>query len=555
METINQPQKSDTNITKYQNDFTMKRLLKTLSLFVLLTSVVFQSYGENKTFSVYFDNNASQIGNTQAEVIASIPEIVSDKLYEISIQGFADTNGSIDYNNQLSLNRANALRNFLTMRGINPAAINVVGNGEVNTANGLNYARRVDITIQITSPEELLNKNDIQGFKINPRKSNVIRGKKGTEVYLPANAFVLKNGSPVFGNVDVELKEFYELSDYVQSGLHTATHEGTLESGGTIYLNASANGKPVYPRTALEVRMPSNNLKDGMNVYYATGSSVTPEGLWALDSNSSSNKIDTVNVRVDYQHAIKLLGSRFSLGKEYLQKAGILANKEKQGRLLIHLLRSENESLTEKVCDLFDVNEITAFNRHYVKDKTDTSKSILKGSGRPIYKASTQRRVKMKDYLGEGYEMKEINKVYVTYKDDSSEETDLLANQARNIRNYRYYRLRASNLGWINCDRFRTSEPRVVVKADSHKEKVDFCALVFPDLNSIMAGTVYSDGIIRFGGVPKNKKAYLVSYAMKNGEIRFSKQPIKADDDLKSIEYTTISKEDFQGQMSAFAKL
>ncbi|MGB0916120.1 MAG: hypothetical protein ACPGU4_00910 [Flavobacteriales bacterium] len=83
----------------------------------------------------------------------------------------------------------------------------------------------------------------VQSFTINPREDNRLEGEQGTVINIPAFTLELKNGSTP-AEMNVELKEVYGGGQLVQANLHTASGGKILRSGGTIHIDASANGKP-----------------------------------------------------------------------------------------------------------------------------------------------------------------------------------------------------------------------------------------------------------------------------------------------------------------------
>jgi outer membrane protein OmpA-like peptidoglycan-associated protein len=67
---------------------------------------------------------------------------------QIEVAGHTDTTGSEEYNQQLSVRRADAVKNALIQQGINPARIVAIGYGEsqpISSDNAMN--RRVEIVI------------------------------------------------------------------------------------------------------------------------------------------------------------------------------------------------------------------------------------------------------------------------------------------------------------------------------------------------------------------------------------------------------------------------
>jgi OOP family OmpA-OmpF porin len=106
-------------------------------------------------YIVYFGFDRSDIGPDGAVVIDNAVAAAQRMgVSEFSVTGHADRAGSAEYNDQLSLKRANAVREALIARGVDPSGISVAGRGEaepaVATPDGVaeQANRRVEIIIQ-----------------------------------------------------------------------------------------------------------------------------------------------------------------------------------------------------------------------------------------------------------------------------------------------------------------------------------------------------------------------------------------------------------------------
>ncbi len=85
----------------------------------------------------------------------------------------------------------------------------------------------------------------MQAFAIDATKDNVISGKNGTTMYVPANSLLDASGKPVSGEVTLELKEHFSMADYVTSNLQTVHDGDILQTQGMVYFSAkdAAGGK------------------------------------------------------------------------------------------------------------------------------------------------------------------------------------------------------------------------------------------------------------------------------------------------------------------------
>jgi outer membrane protein OmpA-like peptidoglycan-associated protein len=103
---------------------------------------------------VLFDTGKYTLRETAKEKLAKISGIVlSHPGLHLQLEGYTDSTGSEQFNQKLSEQRANAVRDFLASQGVNPDTMSVVGYGESNpiasndTATGRQLNRRVEMVV------------------------------------------------------------------------------------------------------------------------------------------------------------------------------------------------------------------------------------------------------------------------------------------------------------------------------------------------------------------------------------------------------------------------
>ncbi|MBO94918.1 MAG: hypothetical protein CMI32_08505 [Opitutales bacterium] len=94
--------------------------------------------------------------------------------------------------------------------------------------------------------------------RIHPSQSFTIKGKDGTLVNFPAGSLAFETGEPCNLPVTVRMWEFYSLPDILLAGLSTDSDEGFLQTGGMIYLEAEATGRPLTVRKNRRIKMNFN---------------------------------------------------------------------------------------------------------------------------------------------------------------------------------------------------------------------------------------------------------------------------------------------------------
>jgi OOP family OmpA-OmpF porin len=103
-------------------------------------------------FVLYFDFDSAEISGASAAAIERAIEIAKQQgIADFSVTGHADRSGPEDYNQDLSLKRATAVKDRLVSLGVDPDSVSVAGRGEsepaVETDDGVREPanRRVEI--------------------------------------------------------------------------------------------------------------------------------------------------------------------------------------------------------------------------------------------------------------------------------------------------------------------------------------------------------------------------------------------------------------------------
>jgi len=108
-----------------------------------------------KTYTLYFISDSDQLTDaSRAEFEEVFKEVARRKAAEVVVTGNTDTVGKQEYNDALSLKRAEAVRQLFIARGLPPDSVIAAGRGErdllVATADDVAEAknRRVEITVR-----------------------------------------------------------------------------------------------------------------------------------------------------------------------------------------------------------------------------------------------------------------------------------------------------------------------------------------------------------------------------------------------------------------------
>jgi outer membrane protein OmpA-like peptidoglycan-associated protein len=110
-------------------------------MIISLSGVLFESGGAS----------LSKLAERRLDTVVQALSAYPDR--PILVEGYTDSQGSEDTNQQLSQRRADAVREYLQQRGIDPSRLRAVGKGEANpvasndTAEGRANNRRVEIVV------------------------------------------------------------------------------------------------------------------------------------------------------------------------------------------------------------------------------------------------------------------------------------------------------------------------------------------------------------------------------------------------------------------------
>lgn len=101
-----------------------------------------------------------------------------------------------------------------------------------------------------------------QHFSIQTNQSNTLVGKEGTIILIPKESIVDQTGKPITDSVIIEVKEHFNIADYLLSNLQTVNNDSLLVTQGMLFVSATdkygnkldiAEGKKIR----LEIPMPN----------------------------------------------------------------------------------------------------------------------------------------------------------------------------------------------------------------------------------------------------------------------------------------------------------
>lgn len=392
--------------------------------------------------------------------------------------------------------------------------------------------------VEINSLESLRENISPQSekFNPNPNQDNYIEGKQGTVIFFPANSFVYTNGKPVNGEIEINLEEYYSVSDIISNNLSTLSDSLLLESGGMINIKATSKGKEVQinPSMSYVVCFPKKGKKE-MELFYGNKNS-NGELNWKLENaaNYQNEKTDRINnLNVDSSFVNEYVGiscwTSSSTGPNS-RNCRFNWNLIHKDSTVFQYIKNLYKDSIELENQMREINsrvemEFKIGNDGKIKSISFDSKTPFNSRiGKIMYALPPFDMNKM--YCESGFEyslcigvtdvilpeeyLERFNKKYSQYKNKAIEYI--------NKKELDYYVLSATKLDWINCDRFLELEAEkldlfVSIKNPNESDAI----LVFKKYNSIMNGTPKNGGFV-FTQIPNDEEICVLGISHKDGK-------------------------------------
>ncbi len=437
-----------------------------------------------------------------------------------------------------------------------------------------------------------------QNFAITNKKDTVVIGNKGVKVLFPANCFVL----PYPGaKVNVELKEYNSTADFFFAGLSTQSNGQLLESGGTIYISASCDGREVKLQNGKQVKLafPTGRTVPGMQTF-----------LGDEQSNGTVNWIPTNNTATNTFASYNLYAQKKVKGIKKKQALSKLTTPRYQVQALGswgYCTRFSDTTKYKNVLEYFDKNFsiskedaallkgtyigfnyiIGARKAMWVKAKfyhwpstAGYTKYGLKGAIKRVKSAflktlkAMEKVENTKTSFGcGGARLTEEIRLYINDLDMSTVDAKITLGgtieqeyeydaweydqyKADSIaqNDARFYILNTGVLGWINCDRFYdNTAPRnnIVVKVDADSDTE--VRVIFKDIMSLMDAVYSADsGEHTVYSVPNNCNVkYIAMQNRPDGMYYAVKDATTAQTNVTGFEFKPMTVDAIKGELAS----
>lgn len=567
---------------------------KTATLLVLSLSlcICLQAKTITKKIHILFDTDKYELNSTEIqklnEFIAGFPD---DNNYEITISGHTDSKGSINYNKELSENRAKKVKAYFIKKGLHQNIINIQYLGEQAplkpnvSENNMQQNRRVEITLthyyfeNISELEHALDVHKTSQYNIHPQKEHLLNGKKGTKLLIKANTFVYDDGTIVKEPVIIEFIESLDMNDFLSSGLTTNSKGKLIESGGMIKLIATtADGKSIKinPENPVSIAIPTTNKQDNMEVFLSNeGNDWTPTNQPILATNLSYPQM---KMPVKLQNPVVLPDYKFDASEQPKKPAGprmpstpIEPRKESYERKIYWYQIFNKEKIIQKQENRYHkalenygkrVGRYNKMLKYYENNLQEYKKNLNQyyiamdewkakiEIERNKFISSPEYQEKLKKYnlaqvkIDEKYRKQLIAwKEYKNKKlNEDAENMEKLGITDMNMMNQYFFAF--NSLGWVNVDRFykyKEEEKQVIVLNTNDQNKEEKVFVVFKTIKSIIAMDVDSTNRqYKKNNIPKSEQASILAYTVKDGKPMIYHQPLSASNNY-NLTYTPSS--------------
>ncbi len=317
---------------------------------------------------------------------------------------------------------------------------------------------------------ETIKKMDVpsQLFSAPGNQLSLIRGKKGTVIFLTPGDLETEDGQAPGNNVIVELKEITNQADLTRANAQTISNGNLLVSGGAYYVNMTSGGRQLKLKKDKALKIAFPKITDSaMGLYYGQRES---DGL------------------INWQPTKELLTSKNGYS---------IDTKDTVGNKSIMVYNSDNYKLMGYFGDTGNFKRDTA-SLGVMKKKAD------------VIRKETLIKQRIQQYIQDSISFEKEKKYIIASKKLNESLYDIT-----NIK----------KLGWINCDKLfpdvvRTNITYTINPKDSIA--IAYVYLVYKDINTFinnMFNNRMESGTRYFENIPIGYQARLIAVANRNNEL------------------------------------
>lgn len=371
---------------------------------------------------------------------------------------------------------------------------------------------------------------------------------EGTTITIPKHAFVdEKTNRLVRGTVQLEVTEYYKLSDMLLGNLSTTSNGEALETGGMLYIKATKNGKKLKLQKQISLAFPFTKPKPDMQLF--SGKKNDDNINWIPNGNRTINSISfnviEHNVEVPFNIVEKVPVFPGCEGENQELKDCFNAKMNDFLTQNFNLEIAEELNLTgkNKISSFFKIDENGNITNIRIRASSVTLGEEMMRVIKllPKFQPALQRGKPVKVPYFMPFEVKlpgrDKNLPMVTvgsaaFEDDLNAPRDSVRTDPKDFNAYyaSSYAFSSANLGWINCDRFVNGwKNKIKYKFKIKNAEGANVKMVFKSLSSILPSKTVNNQV-DFGLVPKDEEIVLVAIKKENDTFYLGVKETKIED-------------------------
>jgi hypothetical protein len=540
----------------------MKALL-ILTFSFLICSFIAKGQSPYVERTVYYASGKTTVAGKK---LREVLNILKGDSFLIVVQGNADSVGSYASNMRLSEKRAAFIKEWLVKNGVPEVRITIEGLGSSNpvatnkTRKGRGLNRRVDMLLTMAPIEATeINEPDRSGktiqdlyaelkplsdtFCITNNADTTLVTAKGSIVVIKANCFTPK---PKCNCVTIIIDDVFDKADIIANNLSTSYKGVPLESGGMINIQAYCNSQKLdlIPGMDMVVMMPTDKINPNAGIFKGEWDK-NADMQWSKDSASilsgfnaarmrectrpfkdgNSDVRECAHYKFFFKGLFKTLGGVLSRVQRIMNESDRDCLKEaKKRKALEDTYNNLSPKEKRRVDSLATVWKVSPFKLAIAMNNCKEFFDLM-------------QQYKVKDITGVVAAVeKELDKISSATVSNNNSNRDTAGVQARMrmINDLQYYIFNKTGTGWSNTDwMIKIPEADMVELSVMPPARSNFtdCKMAFVGKSTVLEG-VERNGKYYFKG-PKDYKAYLIFFEMRNGQSYFG---------IKAI---VISKQEF----------
>ncbi len=369
-----------------------------------------------------------------------------------------------------------------------------------------------------------------QAFMLDPQSSSSILCKQGTRLKFEPGIFVYEDTQqPVQEKVKLSVTEYVTNADIIFAQLQTMSGKDMLETGGMLYIEASANGRKCNIKEGenYRIEIPAVQNAEGMQTFYGlTADNGNVDWIPAASTDANRGRSDLIQNEKKYSASPTFDGGLAGL-YTYLHNNVVLPEGAKNVSLAAHkyirlTFNAEGEIINAQADPKLKTYIDASLSEALTYSPCWNMPSIAKGEIRMMDIPFSADWIRDPSLIPEALLLKDRaeNENYNAFYNGSN------------------YLLASGQLGFINCDKFyNTTAERVDLFVQMEHTRETKVNLIFKDIRGIIMGTEYENGFL-FANVPAGEQATVVALTIEDEKLLLAtRNCIVADVNITDMQF------------------